>query len=72
MKSTEINQRSEKAVAQSKQHNLYKQLLEERSSVIGGYVDADLLEDTSSQFQHSSLKKLALRPKKRHRVIDDD
>ena len=50
-----------------KANNLYKLLLEERSSVIGGSgsveeVDA---EDSSSQFQHSSLEKLAPRPKKR-------
>ena len=50
-----------------KANNLYKLLLEERSSVIGGSgsVEEVDVEDSSSLFQHSSLKKLAPRPKKR-------
>jgi hypothetical protein len=53
-------------------NNLYKQLLQERSSVTGDHVVEEPREDPSSQFHHSSLQKLVRRPKKRRRVVVDD
>ena len=56
-----------------KANNLYKQLLQERSSVTGGdHVVEEPIQAPIPQFQHSSLSKLAPRPKKRRRVVEDN
>ena len=53
-------------------NNLYKQLLHERSCITGDRVVEEPSQAPSSQFQHSSLKSSAQRPKKRRRVVNDD
>ena len=55
-----------------KANNLYKKLLQKRSSVLGGHVMEEPRADPSSQFQDSSLHKLAPKPKKRRSIINDD
>jgi hypothetical protein len=55
-----------------KANNLYKQLLQQRSSVTADRVVEERRQDPIPQFRHSSPSKLTRRPKKRRRVVDDN